>query len=270
MAESKANRSKAAKLNGRLKKGKKLSVAQLQWLEAYRKRTGNPDADIDRANAEPAPAPPLESARATSNVVHETEKLEDRLSHEEATWIPVVPAAGDNEQPLPPGMPPPPATGSPLVEDEQPLPAQPPQGDPAAAAQFRGIVTLICYAGLQAAVELSAEWPLPDVVRAELVNPEEQKTALKFVGDAAERIAIKYGFKSIPMADEAIVGSAVVGSALAWWTVQKKKKGDAKPQPARDVTPKKVTEVNGAPKPTTKAAPVDADVISPLGVLGED
>lgn len=283
MAESKANRSKAAKLKKRIAAGKPLSTEQRAWFDAYNKRTKKavtshaPTAQPFKPReqrlrdiiAETAARPDDELARQVgADVIHETERLDDRLPWEEATWKPVVPAAGDGEQPLPPGMPPPPAAGSPLVDDVQPQPAQP-VGDPAAAAQFRGIVTLISFAGIQATIELSKDWPLPDVVRAELLDPEEQKKALAFIGDAAERVAVKYGFKSVPMADEAIVGGAVVGSALAWWTVHKRKSKDAKPQPPRDVTPPRVTEVDGPPKRTNEQPPTDAHLVA-LGALMED
>lgn len=236
MAELKRDRVRASKLRAK----KNRTPEQDAWLADYERRVTK--STIARAKAMPSsapytataaprspsssPLPPREQlaliGEAPSNApVHTTEKIDDALSPDAFTWEPKVPPPPEGADAPPPGAPQPPTPGAPIIDDAPPTA---PQGDPAAAAQFAGIVVLITGVGIGAALELTEGAPIPEQFRALMESPESHKQVLQQVGAAAERVAIKHGFRSVPFGDEAIVLSAVGGSVVAWLAVQKRKR----------------------------------------------
>jgi hypothetical protein len=277
VAESKQDRSKAAKLNGRARKGGKLSPEAKRWLDAYNARrtisrakklpsasrhTPVAHRPVDKSPASSSSWPKVVRGEQlalvgdvpTSRDVHETVPLDGVLSPDEFTWSPVVPAAPEGAELPPEGAPQPPEAGTPIVTEAPPAASSgAPPGDPAAVAQFRALVLLLSHVGLNSALELSAEWPMPPALRAALHDENDHIKALGFIGDAAERVAVKYGFRSLPMADEVVVAAACGGSIFAWWTLQQKKsKTVKKPDKPESSTEKpadvRETDTPAAPK----------------------
>lgn len=272
MAELNRDRVRAAKLRAQKKP---LTAEQRQWLDAYDARTTKGRAQKQRAmpsgattytptaparaasSGAPvitAPLPPREQLTLVGDTipssvpVHETERLEDALDPNAYTWIPEVPPAAPDAEPHPPGAPQPPPPGSPILDAQTPSAAAAPQGDPAAAAQFAALVVFLTQVGIESGLELLAGAPVPPGIKLIAADEKTQAKVLEQVGAAAARVAMKYGFTSVPMADEAIVVGAIGGSALAFVTVQKRKMlAAAKVQPAQptqQAEPKKAPEAD--------------------------
>jgi len=231
--KSDADRRKAAKL--RKKKGP-LTVEQRAWLSAYdgtkkSKRGGGGGAST--AAPKPTPAvrgPQLEWGRpaAAPVAVHETVAPGAAVDPATSTWLPTVPEAPADAPPPPPGTPTPETAGTPLV-DAAPT-AQPQQGDPHAAKQFAGIVMFVTQIGVANVLDLAQGFAVPPPIAAMVTN-ENIAAYIKFVGESAERLAIKYNFRGVPLADEAIVGGTIALSVLAFRanTIRKAKLAEAKP-----------------------------------------
>lgn len=227
MAESKQNRTKAAKLRSK----KTLTPEQRKWLTDYDARVarGKP-ASSPRTPPAPTPrvvrGPQLQLVAGTPPIrvaVQETSPPSSTVTPEAYVWTPTTPPAPDGVEPPPPGAPQPPTPGTPLV-DALPEQAPPrPQGDPAAAEQFAALVVLIATLGIDSGRELVKDVALPETFRTIIDSDEAHARALLIVGTAARNVAIKYGFTSVPMADEAIVAVACAGSLAAFVAVQKKK-----------------------------------------------
>jgi hypothetical protein len=246
MAEHDDDRSKAAKLRAKLKKGEGLTTRQRTWLEAYETRTtitraktraALPSARDYAPTAQPrldapkpvdiSPAPDLTEPQTA--VAHETVPVDGNVAPSEATWVPEVPPAGEGAEPTPPGAPEPPSAGTPLVAESSVAP----QGDPVAAEQFAGLVVFIATMGLTSALELSRGVELPAQLRFLVESAELHGKYLEHVGACAKRVAIKHNFRSIPMADEVVVAGSVAGSVAAFVALQKRRlKTPNKPAPA--------------------------------------
>jgi hypothetical protein len=225
--KTKQDRQKAAKL--RRKKGA-LTMEQRLWLASYdsskttqgRKPTSS--APFARAAAavpvKRVPALPAREQLAFPKVatVQETVPPEGSIDPSSHTWVPTMPEAPADAEPAAPGTPEQPKVGTPLVGD-----ATAAQGDPHAAKQFAGIIMFVTQVGLMHALELSATLPIPDELRAFATNQDTIIAALRFIGESAERVALKYGFRGVPLADEAVVGGAVALSALAFRANTKRK-----------------------------------------------
>lgn len=236
MAVTKNERTKAARLRAR----KTLKPEHRAWLVDYDKRKGpaKPPVKVARgvgseSTAESSPpgagsAQPVPSPAPAA--VHTTAPLDGALPPETFQWVPTVPPSPEGAEPPLPGAAPV-AEGAPIV-DAPPMAA--PVGDTAAAAQFAALVTFIAGIGIQSALELAADAPLPPAVRALIEGEDAHKQVLEQVHGAAERVAIKWGFTSVPFADEAIVAVSVVGSVAAYVKVQQKRRTTQptpKPQP---------------------------------------
>jgi hypothetical protein len=265
MAELKRDRVRATRFRGALRKGKTLKPADAAWLEAYETRV-----TIAQAKSQPPDAPPrlalpagnadelapvvrgpqLEIAGAVA--VHDTEHITDKIDPASFTWEPTVPPAPEGAEPPPPGAPIPPPPGAPIVDEPA---AAAPAGDPAAAQQFAMFVAFMARIGIKSGLELVDGVPIPDDVRAMMADPEQHGELMKLAYNAGHNVAVKYGFKSIPMADEAVVLLAVGGSAAAWLAVQKRKRlagaTAAEKQPGAVAQPK---------PPKQKAADVPDDI----------
>jgi hypothetical protein len=264
VAESKNNRVRAAKLRAKQNKGKALKPEDKRWLDAYTTRTA-----IATAKAQPSTPRPVDNATtadltepqagprvvrgpqlALPAVVHETQAIDDTIAPEAYTWTPTVPPPPPGEPEPPLDGAPPPAEGTPLVDAAAPAAA--PQGDPAAAAQFAGLVVFITSVGFPAVLELSEGMPIPPELRR--LALDHQGELLAQIGAAANRLATKWGLTSVPMADEVIVGGAVAGSVAAWVAVQKRraKKPAASPTTTPPVAP---PAASATEEPEPKKAP---------------
>jgi len=202
----------------RLRKQKKpLTPPDKSWLATY-------EASTLRGTIAAAKAKAAEDATPASPGVHvhTTVKLDDVLDPMMFTWLPEVPAssADADAAPAPPGAPPQPEAGTPLVD---PAPAPAPVGDARAAAQFAMIIVGITGWGIKSALELSEDYPVPEAWRELASSPENIAKALQIVGGSAHALAVKHNFKEIPMADEVVVGASVAGSVLAGWLNWKRK-----------------------------------------------
>lgn len=222
MAQTQQDRVKASKLRKRRNDGKQLNEADRIWLADYEKKHGTGYAKKAKPTTPPTTTTPTSTPivrgpqlaiEGTSSVngphVHET-KPESSFAVDESTWIPTVPPEAPDAEPQPDGAPPPPKAGSPIVDDVTEGAA----GDPAAAQQFAALVKFFTMLGMRAGRELAEDIELPAEVRQLLASDELSTGALETVGAAAERVAMKYGFRSVPMADEAIVAAALVGSGV--------------------------------------------------------
>jgi hypothetical protein len=245
--ESINDRAKASKL----RKLKNPTAEQRDWLARYDERVvastikkakalpsgdrHTPVARLDDGQNEnkmrltrPGPselprAPELDSAPGV--VVHETKRLDDALDAADFQWSPIVPAAAEGEttEAPAPGAPPRPEPGSPIVEETTPKP----EGDPAAAAQFAGLVVFVTGIGIASALELLPDdAPVPPVIRSLIESDETHKKLLTEVGAAAARVAVKYNFRSVPMGDELVVAGSVAGSVLAFLALHKRKQAE--------------------------------------------
>jgi hypothetical protein len=260
MAEHDDDRSKAAKLRAKVKKGEGLTARQRTWLEAYETRTtiakakgarvpvplylaapmvgpfsNRLEAMVAREEkqlpdasgpVDISPAPDLTEPQTVA--AHETVPVSGNVAPTEATWVPEVPPAGEGAEPTPPGAPEPPSAGTPLVAESSVAP----QGDPVAAEQFAGLVVFITTMGLTSALELSRGVELPAQLRFLVESAELHGKYLEHVGACAKRVAIKHNFRSIPMADEVVVAGSVAGSVAAFVALQKRRlKAPSKPAP---------------------------------------
>jgi hypothetical protein len=277
MAELKRDRVRAAKLRGR----KKLRPEDAKWLRDYdtrvamakaNKARAMPDARVRPASTPrtvrgpqlslvPGPADkpaPTEAPTPSAAVVHETVPVDGSVAPDAATWNPVVPAAGEGTEPPSPGAPPPPVAGAPLVDEVQPQAAAAPQGDPAGAAQFAGLVMWITRIGIKSALMLADELdmsalPLPPEAIAAAHSTQLHGELLQEVGAAAYRMALARGFKHIPMADEAVVLVAVGGSVAATAFAVKKRFAPPKHRPAASAASPQSSTVT--PPEASKAPP---------------
>lgn len=224
MAQTQQDRVKASKLRKRRNDGKPLNDADRIWLADYEKNHGTgykkkpttPAVDGSSQpmrDRKPVVTGPQLAIEGTSTVngphVHET-KPESSFTVDESTWIPTVPTEAPDTEPPPDGAPPPPKAGSPIVDDV----GDSATGDPAAAQQFAALVKFFTMLGMRAGRELAADMELPADVRVLLESDELTAGALETVGGAAERLAMKWGFRSVPLGDEAIVLAALVGSGV--------------------------------------------------------
>jgi hypothetical protein len=231
--EPPSERMRASRLRAQLRNGKPLPEDKLSWLRDY---------DAARATHN------RRRQRTTSTGMHVTQPQNENLDPSSFVWEPKMPAeaqppAGDvatGDKP---------ATGTPLVAVAAP-PA--PTGDPVAAQQFRALVQFIAQAGIAAGREILAtsEYPLPPIAISYLSSDEELGKAIVFIGDAAERVAIKYNFRQVPLMDEAIVGGAVAGSALLVVHNFKRKKQT----PAQQAAPPAPKEAQPTAQPTAPPA----------------
>lgn len=286
MAESAENRSRAAKLAKRTKAGKTLAPADATWLRAYKARVAAERAKqkapiafamnngravrLPAAEAKAlASAPRVSVDEYTASakrepeqlemaaVVHETTPIEGAVTPDASTWIPETPPAAADAEPPPPGAPPPPAAGTPLVDEATATAgASSAAPDPAAAAQYTGIVVFIAAAGIASTLELLGDVEeIPPFIRAKLEDEQEHAKFLTLVGEATGRLVVKYNLRAVPMADEALVGATVVGSALAYLALQKKKKQAAgkaaAPQRPKDAPTPPREEPPAPPRPVS-------------------
>lgn len=226
-------RVKASRLRKKRDAGKPLDDADRIWLAEYQRRQvprkqavppGTAIVSYTRQREIPGTSSP------TGRHVQTTTPAKGHIDPTAHVWSPTVPAAPEGAPPPAPGAPPRPVAGTPIVDATT---AQQPAGDPAAAQQFAAFVMFVTGLGMQAARELVADElaSAPAQLRAFLDAEDVQKQTLATVGAAAERVAMKYGFKSVPLGDEAIVVGALAGSGVAILkNAQRKKlskKGDA-------------------------------------------
>ena len=207
----------------RLRKKTQRSHDESRWLREYEGRRTSKRLQLVAGDA---PEPPAH-ARIIDVPVNETAPVDSIIdpSSSSATWTPTVPPPANDEQaqPPPPGAPPPPPAGSPVID------GAPVAGDPHAAKQFAALLcfltTLGMRAGLELADELAADVGIPDEWMGMLASKELAEQTLTVVAGAAVRVAEKYGFRSIPMADEAICAVAGIGSlALLVHNFRRKRK----------------------------------------------
>jgi hypothetical protein len=279
MAESAENRSRAAKLAKRVKAGKALPPADAAWLRAYKARvaaerakqkpptafrfSGNRVERLPAAEAKALAAAPRVTVDeyqkqqeqlelAGTGTVHETVPVEGSVAPEASTWIPETPPAAPDAEPPPPGAPPPPSAGTPLVDEATASASSAPPPDPAAAAQYAGLVVFVAAAGIASAIELMQDIEeIPPFVRAKLEDADEHGKFLHFVGEATQRLVVKYNIRAVPMADEAVVGGTLVASVLAYLAVQKKKKLAA----SKPAAPRVAQQQQEAPRREEQKAP---------------
>jgi hypothetical protein len=184
-----------------------LTPERRTWLAAYEQRTGGKTKLRLLSGGESSEPSQPHTAHAVH--VHETKPVDGAIDASAATWIPTVPPVANDEAPPPPGAPPPPQPGAPVVEPAGPV------GDPAAADQFATLMVTITTLGMRAGLELAADYDVPEKLIEMVATPEMTARVLELVAGASHRVAIKYGFRSIPLADEVIVGVAGVGSLVA-------------------------------------------------------
>jgi hypothetical protein len=234
---SSGERVRAARVRTKQKEGR-ASPDDIAWLAGYESRTLH--ATLKRAKAEQLALPMVEA--------HATVPATDRIDPASLGWVPTMPDAPKEKDAAPEnGVPKPPPTGTPLVETQ--VAAKP--GDPAAADQFAALIVFIMQFGLAAARELAADTDtVPDQMRAIVNSDELAAQAMGTVHEAAKRVALKYGFQQIPLADEALVAGAVVGSGALVWQQHKRRK--AKPANANEAATTPPTE------PQRKATPDEA------------
>lgn len=256
--KSKQDRQRAAKL--RKKKGP-LTVEQRVWLASYDgtksksaaqrrpttkatspAKTATPPVVAGEQLAWGPPTPPPQGLGKIQATVPPVGSI-DPAAH---TWTPTMPEAPADAEPAPAGTPEQPEVGTPLVNDAPPSSGTPLGGDPHAAEQFAGIVMFITQIGIMNALEISVEMPIPAELRA-FATTKNLTAYIEFVGESAKRVAIKYNFRGIPLADEAIVGGSVALSLLAWRANMKRKQAIAKATPANQV----VDGTTPPPPPTT-------------------
>lgn len=247
-------RVRASKLRKRIAEGKLIAETDRAWLRQYETRTTI--AKAKRAAASPvvrgpqlaigAASSPSSAPEPAAAAVHETVPITERIDPAAHTWIPEMPAAVEGAEPAPEGTPPPPAAGTPLIDVG---PESAPAGDPAAAEQFAALVVFLTTLGLNAGREMAGELAIPEQLRALLASDELGKSTLETVHAAASRVAIKYGFKSVPMGDEVIVIGAVLGSgALVVKNAKRKKLAAAAEQNHAGPAPAPEAKPNVVPK----------------------
>lgn len=243
MAASQKDRVRASKLRKRRSEGKALNEADRIWLADYEKQNGTgraakPSTPTTPTKKGPVVSGPQLAVPGTEHVngshVHETVPETEAFSSTETTWIPTVPPEAEGTAPPPDGAPPPPKAGTPLVGDDTATPT----GDPAAAQQFAAFVKFFTMLGMRAGREMLDDLDVPPEVRALLASEDLTGGTLDTVGAAAERVAMKYGFRSVPMADEAIVLAALGGSAaLVVKNMQRKKLAPSTKKPDEPKVP---------------------------------
>jgi len=232
----------------RYRKLTQLTQEQAAWLDAYESRTAGKTKL--RLLSGGAPSEPSRTLSAHAVPVHETTPV-GAVDASAATWIPTVPPAANDEVPPPPGAPPPPQPGAPIVEPAAPT------GDPQAAEQFAALMVTITTLGMRAGLELAADYDVPEKLLELVATPETTAKLLELVAGASQRVAVKYGFRSIPMADEVVVGVAGVGSLVAIVHNFKRKRsapasrGDAERVAQSDSGPAKV-------EPRRPSSPIDS------------
>lgn len=232
MAESEKDRRRAAKLR---RKKSALTPEQKKFLDAYsqrvarvKSRSAPPPVDLGgprRTLAAPKPptvdpvvrGPQLPLAAVA---VHTTQPPPGNVAPEAYQWTPTTPPLPEGAGLPPPGAPQPPPEGTPLVDVVSP---QAPPADPAAAEQFAALVMLVTTIGIDSGRELLTDVAIPETFRTVIESDEARARALVIVGAAAKNVAVKYGFRSMPMADEAVVIASCAGSLAAFVAVQKKK-----------------------------------------------
>ncbi len=212
---------------------------EASWLATYDARSARARRVIDvkalPVPAQPAPngegtcepdSPHATASSAPSAWVHTTVPLDDVRDPAAYTWVPEVPPAeAEHEEATPPGAPPPPPAGTPVVDPAAPVP------DTKAAQQFAALMVVITSVGIRNALQWldrADEASIPDEWREAAHEPAAHQKTLEIVGRAAYDVAIKHHFKSVPMADELVVGLAAVGSAIAVIGNQKHKRKRAR------------------------------------------
>jgi hypothetical protein len=230
------DRVKASKLRAKKAAGKTLSPTETAWLADYERdsvrakgRKAIAQATTATATGAVVRGPQLQLHGATAggtSHAHETVPVAGRIDPQANTWIPVMPEQPTDAPPPPDGAPPPPSAGTPLVDPPPTSSSGAPTGDPAAAAQFSAFVMFMASVGLDAGLEMLADgaYPVPPNVRAMLATDEFRATVIGQAGQAAERVAVKYGFRAVPLADEAVVAVAVAGSGLLFLANAKRKR----------------------------------------------
>lgn len=242
MSESPAvkERVRASKLRTRKRDGLPVRPADEAWLATYEGARAKKTLQATRLLA----AAPSNGNKQQTNVrAHRTTPIEARIDPSATTWTPKVPARAKDAEPIPEGMPQPPPAGTPLVDE----PAVGAAGDPAAAAQLAQFVVFIVSMGIGAGRELAADLELPEAVKMFVGSDELAQQTLGTVHAAAERLAMKYGVRSVPMGDELVVAGALVGSALLVVRNMKRKKLGANGE-SQPVTVEQHNEEPKAPK----------------------
>jgi len=211
------------------KKNNTLKPSELAWLAEYERNSVRSKIRAAKRLVAPVVRGPqsqlaIGGTSTTPTGSHKTKPATGRLDAAQFMWAPVVPPTPDGAEPHVEGMPKPPPPGTPLVDGAQPT-SSTGTGDPAAAKQFSTFVMFVMHLGVGAARELAADMAdLPPQLR-EMLNSDELSTAsIGTVGQAAERLAIKYGFTVIPLGDELLVAGALVGSGLLVFQNAKRKK----------------------------------------------
>lgn len=262
---SQNERVKASKLRKKRQGGKPLSPEQAAFLVDYEKRVTK--STIKRAKAS-APAPRETSVRGpqlqiagTANAngghIHATTPPTGNVDPMASLWTPTVPPATEGSEPPPPGSPPPPTEGSPVMGAAATI-------DPKAGEQLSFIVRMIAGVGFKNAMEMIAEYEMPEEMKpyiAELAKPTNVLEGMRLIDEACKRLAVKYQLKGVPLSDELLVGVVVAGSTMTVVAKFKRKKLKAskKPQVAAAPAP--------APGPTEPDAQQVPDELA--GVWGK-
>lgn len=227
------------------KKNNKLKPAELAWLTEYERSSVRSTIRAAKRIVAPTVRGPQLAIGGTStrpSGSHQTKPAAGRVDASQFMWTPVVPPTPEGAEPPVEGMPKPPPAGTPLVDG---IPAQgaPGTGDPAAAQQLAAFVMFFVHLGIRSGRELAADMDIPPDLLALLNSEELSSQSIGTVGQATERLAMKYGLRAIPLADEIIVSVALVGSGfLVVNNVKRKKLKQAKP-----------------PAPTTEPASTEKD-----------
>lgn len=276
MAETKQDRARAAKL----RKKKKKTPEDRRWLSAYDTRVTIAKAKAKAALPSSATYTPPErptlllrgdatddNAATSHAAVQETLPPEGSIAAEQHTWIPTVPPPAPDAEPPSPGQEAP-KEGTPLVD------AQPTTGEGGAesanvaAQQMAAFVCMFAEIGIESGLILAQDFPLiPSHVLAMAASPQMRSRAMAFFGGAGYRTAVKYGFRSLPMADELTCVVAVAGGIAASLALQKKlakaANKEASPVEARDKAPEEQRE-HDAKQPPKPDAEVVAQALSVL------
>lgn len=231
MAQAVNDRVKASKIRALKKAGKVLNAKQQAFLDAYDKNSHRDTIRKAKATAPGAPiirGPQLQIAgtsHASGRHIQKTAPPSGNVDPQAHLWTPTVPPASSGAEPPPPGAPPAPTEGSPILGNA------PPTVDPKAGEQLAFMVCAVCGVGVASAMQLLATVELPAALIPYLqqgITPANIDTAMKQLAEACKRLAVKYQLKGVPMSDELMVGAALTGSVAAVVYAHKKKKKEPK------------------------------------------
>jgi hypothetical protein len=207
---SSSERVKASRLRAKQRDGRKLTAEESEWIAGY-------DRVSFRSRVAAALAVEASAASRAVSSAHETAPPQGSIAPADSLWIPKMNGSDvtseEQREAIDVGLPPRPAPGAPLLAEPERV-ASETVGDPVAAKQFAAFVQWFMRLGIAAGRDLAVDAPIPQQARLMIASDEIAAQALSTVGEAAERVSLKYGFKQIPLADEVMVAGALVGSGV--------------------------------------------------------